>query len=214
MMRARHSSGAPCDPGAGVAASPRRRGDVLMRAIFDACLDQLSTVGWKRLTMEGVAACAQTGKAALYRRWASKQDLVVDALDNTLPLVQDAPDHGNLRDDLLSLLERMRTVMHSPAGCALRAIMEELEHEHAEAFHSLVQRRVLEPGTGISVEILRRGIERGEVWDDADIELLADVAPAMMLYRAKIAGGEITPDYPARLVDEVLVPMLRPAGPA
>lgn len=182
-----------------------------MRAIFDAALDQLSTVGWKRLTMEGVAACAQTGKAALYRRWASKQDLVVAALESALPPVRDAPDRGSLREDLLTLLEQMRTVMHSPAGCALRAIMEELEHEHAKAFHSLVQRRVLEPGRCILVEILRRGIERGEVRPDADVELLADVAPAMMLYRAKISGGEVAPDYPARVVDEVLVPMLRPA---
>jgi AcrR family transcriptional regulator len=191
-------------------ASLRRRGEVLQRAIFDAVLTQLSAVGWKRLTMEGVAACAQTGKAALYRRWASKEDLVTAALENSLPPISEAPDLGSLRDDLVYLLERMRTVMYSPAGSALRAIMEEIEHEHAKTFHSLIQLKVLEPGRRVTVEVLRRGIERGEVRAAADTELLADVGPAMMLYCSKVSGAEITSEYPTKLVDEVLMPMLRP----
>jgi AcrR family transcriptional regulator len=192
------------------AASLRRRGEVLQRAIYDAALDQLSSVGWKRLTMEGVASCAQTGKAALYRRWASKEALVMAALENTLPLVGEAPDRGSLRDDLVALLSRMRDVMQSPAGCALRAIMEEIEHEHARAFHTMVQQKVLLPGQRISAEVLRRGIERGEVRPDADVELLADVGPAMMMYRAKVCGGAVDPAFPTRVVDQVLMPMLRP----
>lgn len=60
-------------------AASRRRGAVLEHAILDAALEQLSTVGWNGLTMEGVAAGAQTGKAAVYRRWPSKEDLVADA---------------------------------------------------------------------------------------------------------------------------------------
>jgi AcrR family transcriptional regulator len=191
-------------------AAFRRRGDVLERAIFEAALEQLSTLGWKRLTMEGVANCAQTGKAALYRRWPCKEDLVMAALQKALPMVQEGPDLGSLRDDLIFLLERMRTVMFSPAGCAFRAIMEEMEHEHAKQFFALVHQKVLEPGRRISAEVLRRGIERGEVRPDADVELLADVGPALMMYRSKVAGGEISADYPDRVVDEVLLPMLRP----
>lgn len=200
-----HSATTPC-PGAAL----RRRGQVLQRAIFDAVLYQLSTVGWRQLTMEGVAACAQTGKAAIYRRWASKQDLVMAALENALPLVNEAPDLGTLRDDLVYLYNQMRTIMQSPAGCALRAIMDEIEHEHARVFFKLIQQKVLEPGRRISVEVLRRGVERGEVRADADIELLADVGPAMMMYRAKVSSGEVSADYPACLVDQVLMPMLRP----
>lgn len=194
-------------------ASPaglRRRGEVLQRAIFDAALDQLSAVGWKRLTMEGVAACAQTGKAALYRRWASKQDLVMAALEGTLPIAGGTPDLGSLREDLVDLLERMLSIMYSPAGCAFRAIMEEIEHEHARAFLSLIQNKVVGPGRQIYIDVLRRGIERGEVRADADVELIADVGPALMLYRTKMSGAEITPDYPERVVDQILMPMLRP----
>src|SRR5438132_5643442 len=84
-------------------ASLRRRGAVLERAILDAALEQLSTVGWNGLTMEGVAAGAQTGKAAVYRRWPSKEDLVADALQSGLPRIEEAPDLGSVREDLLAL---------------------------------------------------------------------------------------------------------------
>ncbi len=66
------------------------------RAILDAALEQLGTVGWKGLTMEGVAAGAQTGKAAVYRRRPSKEDLVADALKAGLPSAEVAPDLGSV----------------------------------------------------------------------------------------------------------------------
>ena len=65
----------------------RRRGEVLERALYEATLAELSQVGYGRLTMEGIAARAHTGKAALYRRWASKHDLVHAALVFALPPV-------------------------------------------------------------------------------------------------------------------------------
>ncbi len=63
--------------------------------------------------MEGVATCAHTGKAALYRRWPRKEDLVVDALDHALPSPADLPDTGSLRDDLPDLLYRMTAMLNS-----------------------------------------------------------------------------------------------------
>src|SRR6201999_1637372 len=65
----------------------RRRGEVLERALYEAPLAELAQVGYGRLTTEGIAARAHTGKAALYRRWASKHDLVHAALVFTLPPV-------------------------------------------------------------------------------------------------------------------------------
>jgi AcrR family transcriptional regulator len=188
----------------------RRRGEVLMSAIYAAALEQLRVVGWRRLTMEGVAACAQTGKAALYRRWASKEDLVVAAIESTLPEPPGVPDLGDIRAELLWLMERIHTTMYSPPGCALRAIMTEIEHEHAKVFHELVQRMVFDPSRAVIAEVLRRGVARGQVRADADIDLLADLGPGMMMYRAKVCGGEVPVEYPARLVDQALVPMLRP----
>ena len=63
----------------------RRRGDKLEHALYAAALAELADVGYGRLTMEGIAARARTGKAALYRRWPTKHALVLDALCHALP---------------------------------------------------------------------------------------------------------------------------------
>ena len=214
-MMSRPESGATDTPAQDAAAAQRRRGDALRRAIFDATLAQLISVGWTRLTMEGVAACARTGKAALYRRWSSKLDLIVAALENSLPSAGDVPDLGSLREDLLHVLERTRNAMYSPAGCAVRAAMDEIATEHGgKVILKLIHDKVIEPGRWVFGQVLERGIARGEVRSGADAELLADVGPAMMLFRAKIGDGQIPADYPARVVDEVLLPMLRPNAPS
>ncbi|WP_317619902.1 TetR/AcrR family transcriptional regulator [Streptomyces sp. CBMA156] len=188
----------------------RRRGKELENAIFEAALDQLTSGGYARLTMEGVASAARTGKAALYRRWASKDELVIDALDATLPRPYDTPDLGSARDELQRLVEGFTEAMTSRVGSALNALMGEIDHERAEVFKCFITDRVLEPTAGTILEILRRGAERGDVRPGAVTPLVADVIPAVLLYQVKIRGLEtMGPDFAGRLVDEVLEPMIR-----
>ncbi|MGW2542602.1 TetR/AcrR family transcriptional regulator [Kitasatospora sp. NPDC001574] len=187
----------------------RRRGKELETAIFDATLDQLTSGGFARLTMEGVAQAARTGKAALYRRWASKVELVIDALDSTLPRPSDTPDLGSAREELLYLVESFAAVVHSRSGGAMHALMAELDHEQAALFKDFMAQRVIEPTKGVILDILRRGAERGDVRPGAVTSMVADLAPAMLLYRVKICGGQVGPEFATELVDEVMVPLMR-----
>ncbi|MGW8352039.1 TetR/AcrR family transcriptional regulator [Streptomyces wedmorensis] len=189
--------------------SPRRRGPVLERAILEAALDQLGSVGWNGLTMEGVAVGAQTGKAAVYRRWPSKEDLVADALQAGLPTLDEAPDRGGVREDLYELCLRVRDVMYSKPGFALRAVLHECDADSAERFHGLIVTGVVEPSTRLFKEVLRRGITRGEVRADAMDDLVLDVIPAMMMYRSKVCGSEWSNDEIAAVIDRVMVPLVR-----
>ncbi|MEV6107189.1 TetR/AcrR family transcriptional regulator [Streptomyces sp. NPDC051940] len=198
-------------PGAHPAAA-RRRGSVLEKAILDAALDQLGTVGWNGLTIEGVAARAQTGKAAVYRRWSSKSDLVADALKAGLPPVDRLPDFGSLRDDLLGLVRMLRSRMYSRSGQALRVLLDECDRGQAERFMGLIIGRVLEPGKELTCEIVKRGINRGDVRPDATSELVVDVLPAMMMYRHKVSGADVREEDLVRVVDEIMIPLLSP-GP-
>ncbi|MFJ8663610.1 TetR/AcrR family transcriptional regulator [Streptomyces sp. NPDC093795] len=191
-------------------ASLRRRGPVLERAILEATLDQLGSVGWNGLTMEGVAVGAQTGKAAVYRRWPSKEDLVVDALRAGLPTLDEAPDLGGVRDDLYELCRRVRDVMYSKPGFALRAVLHECDAEAAERFHGVIVTGVVEPSTRLFRTVLMRGIARGEVRADANDDLVLDVIPAMMMYRSKVCASEWSDSEIAELVDRIMVPLLRP----
>ena len=186
----------------------RRRGDTLECAIFDAVLHQLQTVGYTRLTMEGVAACARTGKAALYRRWTGKDDLVVDAIDHALPSLTDLPDHGDVREDLLDLLRRMTAMVNSPTGCALRCLLAEVDRDHQ--FSALLHERVLAPRKRGFLAVLERAADRGQVRAEA-------ASPWVGRGRAGHDGpalpGRRPPvpdDYVVSILDEVVMPLLRP----
>ncbi|MFF4036500.1 TetR/AcrR family transcriptional regulator [Streptomyces sp. NPDC001816] len=194
------------------AASPRRRGAVLERAILDAALEQLSTVGWNGLTMEGVAAGAQTGKAAVYRRWPSKEDLVADALEAGLPRFEGVPDLGSVREDLLALCRRARDAMFSRPGFALRAVIHECDPAQAERFHGVIFEGVVEPTLKLLREVVTRGIERGEVRSDAANGYVFDAIPAMMMYRSKMCGCEWNEQDLEEMIDQLMLPLLRPHG--
>ncbi|MEU7075429.1 TetR/AcrR family transcriptional regulator [Streptomyces narbonensis] len=189
--------------------SPRRRGAVLERAILEAALEQLGSVGWNGLTMEGVAVGAQTGKAAVYRRWPSKEDLVADALQAGLPRLDEAPDRGSVREDLYALCLRVRDVMFSKPGNALRAVLHECDAESAQRFHELIVTEVTEPSTRLFKDVLLRGIQRGDVRADAIGDLVLDVVPALMMYRSKVCGSEWSDREIADMIDRVMVPLLR-----
>jgi AcrR family transcriptional regulator len=86
-------------------AGRRRRGEELEAALLEAAWAELVEAGFASLTMESVAARAQTGVAVLYRRWANKGELVLAAIEHfhdTHPV--EVPDTGTLRGDLIGLL--------------------------------------------------------------------------------------------------------------
>lgn len=197
-------------PASAQAASPRRRGAVLERAILDAALEQLSTVGWKGLTMEGVAAGAQTGKAAVYRRWPSKEDLVADALQAGLPSFEAAPNLGTVRADLVEMCRRARDAMYSRPGFALRSVIHECDPVQVERFHGVIVEGVVEPTIKLLRDVIERGIERGEVRPDALNSYVLDAAPAMMMYRSKMCGSEWSDEEIDEMVDRLMLPLLRP----
>ncbi|WP_367320399.1 TetR/AcrR family transcriptional regulator [Streptomyces sp. HUAS ZL42] len=193
-------------------ASLRRRGAVLERAILDAALEQLSTVGWNGLTMEGVAAGAQTGKAAVYRRWPSKEDLVADALRAGLPRFDEAPDLGDVREDLLALCRNARDAMFSRPGFALRSVIHECDPAQVERFHGVIFGGVVEPTIQLLRQVIGRGIERGEVRPDAANGYVFDAMPAMMMYRSKVCSSEWNDQDLEEMVDQLMLPLLRPSG--
>lgn len=158
MVTSRWTAAAPAR-----AASLRRRGAVLERAILDAALEQLGTVGWNDLAMQGVATGARTGKAAAYRRWPSKEDLVADALQAGLPRFEDAPDLGDLREELLALCRQAREAMYSRPGVALGSVIHECDPSQAERFRAVIFAGVVEPTVRLIRDVVLRGISRGEV---------------------------------------------------
>jgi AcrR family transcriptional regulator len=186
----------------------RRRGAALETAIYEAVLQQLGTVGFGAMTIEGVAAAAHTGKAAIYRRWPSKEELVADTLDNVLPSLDLPLDTGNVRSDLAEIFTVMLEMMASPAGGAMQALMGELGHDHD--FITTLHERVLAPRKALMMEILLRGVARGDVRRDAIKPVVVDAGPALLVHRLLTFGPPIDPAYMEAVLDDVVMPLIRP----
>jgi len=181
--------------------------------ILDATLDLLGSVGYDRLTMDAVAAAAKASKATLYRRWATKADLVMDAIERAKGAPQFVdPDTGSLREDLLQVacvpggLNDTRTVS------VLAGIVSALHHdqEFAELFH----RRMVAPKLAEFRAIFERAQHRGEVDSTVDIELLTPLLAAIILHRSFILRLDTDDLTAARIIDEIVMPAAtrRPAS--
>ncbi|MGC0413010.1 AcrR family transcriptional regulator [Streptomyces sp. SAI-195] len=208
-------------PGAGLAADTtvgggsqprkptgsRRRGKDLERAIYSAVISQLEDVGYARLTMDRVAADARTGKAALYRRWPSKAELVVDTLDYALPAPEDAPDTGSVRDDLVEHMRQKAEVLNSSVGRAVQSLLAEIDRDRPLV--RLVQERVFQPRENVFQLILERGVQRGEVRSGRLSPLVAELGPAMLVQRFLSDSAPVPDDYLVSVVDELIMPIVR-----
>ena len=184
--------------------STRRRGDALVEAIHAAVMEELATVGYTGLSIERVAERARTGKASIYRRWPTRLELVLDAIDHVMPRLDDLPDTGNVRDDLLLVLRRIAAVMGSRDGIAARACVDGTDDELARA----VRERLIPPRKAMMLALLSRAADRGEIDADAVTPRLAETGP-MLLHGELLQRGAITDDAVIEIVDEVLLPLLR-----
>ena len=184
---------------------PRRRGDVLNSAIFEATLDELAEVGYTKLTMERVAARAGASKASVYRRWPSRMELVLDAVHHLAPDPTDTPDTGSLRGDALAFMRAAAKLLAGPGGEALRGLLGDAL---ADPSRTLELRRH-SGGTGhrIMQEIVQRAAARGEINSAAITPLRLDVAQAMLREQFLFHGPPIPDAVIVEIVDETVLPL-------
>lgn len=184
------------------ATRPRVEGDRELE-ILQAALDVLADTGYDRLTMDAVATAARASKATLYRRWSTKQALVVDAVCSQKPSGQ-VPDTGNLRDDLIAMYTGLGG-MRDPRGLAvLAAVVTAMSRD--EEFAETYRCDFIAPKIAASCVIFDRAHERGEIAEGVDIPLLASALPGIVLHRVFLLGEEATPDLIARVIDQIIIP--------
>ena len=185
------------------ATRPRIEGE-REQEVLQATLDVLAEHGYDRLTMDAVATTAKASKATLYRRWSTKQALVVDAVcsqKSSGPV----PDTGSLREDLLALYCGLGGGFRDTRGLAvLAAVVTAMSRD--EEFAEIYRHDFIAPKIAAARVIFDRARERGEIGDDVDIALLAPALPGIVLHRVFLLGEEATPDLIARIVDQIIIP--------
>lgn len=186
-----------------VRAKTRRRGDDLVRAVKAATVEQLCSVGYARLSMEGVAAAAGTGKAALYRRWSSLDELVRDSLRDLLPAPPEPDPAIPLRAGAVELVSYLNDALFDSKRAAFQAVAADSGKDDS-MLRELFRERVLDPCGQRLVELVERHTGVAGPQD----ALIASVAPALVMYECMFGRPMLTPEQVESIVDTVLLPLV------
>ena len=193
-----HSPGQSRKP-AGAAVLQPDKTDAIVAAFYD----ELAESGHEKLTMDRVAARAGVGKAALYRRWRSKEQMIAELVaamgdDEDAP----APDLGSLRDDLYAWFADAVALGNDPLLRQVMAYVIAMARSSPELIEAM--RRVPRPDRDSGRVILQRAIDRGELAPGTDLEIALDIITGPIWRRVMIAGDTLDMDYAKRITAMVL----------
>ena len=178
-------------------------------AIVRATLQTLVQDGYRGLSMERVRTLAGVGKATIYRRFPSKVELVKAAI---LHLHQDltAPeDTGSFRGDLETLQSTAIAAMRAAdAPLFLPRVLAEAAEE--PELHAIFRATLVNPRRAALRTVIERGIDRGELREEIDPEVVVDLLTAPYLYRLLIDAGDVESAFANH--DAYLDVILRGAG--
>lgn len=177
-----------------VRRSPGRPRDATLDAlVMDSVLDVIEDEGLRGCSIDEVAARAGVSKASIYRRWDSKEDLVIDAVACLADSVV-IPFEREIRADLISIVTLMGSFINEmPAGSVFPWLVgevaagTEIGRRYAEA--------VIAPRRRVVVDLIEEAIGRGELRSDLDVEMAVDMLIGPILVR------KLTGHSPRRRVD-------------
>jgi AcrR family transcriptional regulator len=172
-------------------------------AIIAAFFAELGNNGYEGLTMDRVAERAGVGKAALYRRWPSKQDMLVDLVGQYATRAVVPPDTGSLAGDLQAIADDAIAVLANPL---IPSVIQSLlaEARRSSDLAAVLTERFIKPRREAGAQMLHRAVQRGEIGPDCDLELAQDLVGGPLYLRGVILAEEFPPGYAQRLTDSVL----------
>jgi AcrR family transcriptional regulator len=180
----------------------RPRSEQARLAILRNTLKLLGTNGFSDLTIEDVAEHASVGKATVYRWWPNKAALIADAFASSTTQKLHFPDTGSVHTDMSQQMRQLIKVFRSRRGRIVSAILGggQSDRDLIAAFRE----RFLWPRRREAYATLRRGILRGELRKDVDMDLLLDSLYGPIYMRFLIRHDKLTPDFVDHLCELVL----------
>ncbi|MFZ0227181.1 MAG: TetR-like C-terminal domain-containing protein [Mycobacterium sp.] len=177
-----------------------RRGEHVRQNVLAAAFEELAANGFDGATVAGVAKRSGVHETTVYRRWVTRENLLLAALLERSAEAIPAPDTGSTREDLLAMVRGVIAYVGSAEGTAvLRAALLPVDDASAGAREAFWARRLdaLSP-------VVMRGIERGDVRADIDARLLLEMLVAPIHGRLLLTGEAVDDDFAERLVNQVL----------
>jgi AcrR family transcriptional regulator len=165
-----------------------------------AILRLLADVGYGALTMDAVASEAGVGKATIYRRWRTKQDLVVDTISDLNRAEATPADTGSLEGDLQAMLRSLVSAITGPTGAATLALLSTVPHQPALA-------AAFRNGP---LAVWRHAFEQsGEISPGAAGSVVAETTSALLVQRWLLTGQPVDEAYADEVLETVVLPLIR-----
>jgi AcrR family transcriptional regulator len=156
-------------------------------AILRAALELAVEGGLRGLSMEAIAARAGVGKATIYRRWKSKEALFAEAIAS-IALNPQVPDTGSVRGDFEAASRAAVGRMAPEAFRVLPRLLADAADD-PDLLEAL-QQSLVRPRRAAIAAIVRRGVERGELRADLDVDLVSEMLLGPMIARVLMSGGD------------------------
>lgn len=178
----------------------RPRSEHSRRATLEATRDLLHSVGYDRLTIEGIASAAGVSRQTVYRWWGAKSAIVAEAvLDGVIILPGGADAAGG---SIAGILNAMGASLVAPENAALIRALAAAAADDPSASQALYA-RMTGPTHGVLMASIAEGVQRGSLRPDIDAEVAADALIGALLYRV-LTRQDSPPDYGDRLAVTLL----------
>lgn len=187
----------------------RKRDEASRQAILEATFALLKEEGFERLSIEGIAARASVGKTTIYRWWASKGVVAVEAFLAAVEPQIAFVDSGSPRTDVVLQMQSLAAVYRGPIGRLVREMIGAAQHD--EAMREAFLAGFLEPRREQARRAVRRGIDAGLFRPDVDLDVAIDALWAPIYYRLLVSGASLD-DATIAAHAEIVLHGLRP-GP-
>jgi len=178
-------------------------------ALREAALKLLAEIGYDRLTVDAIAACAGAGKATIYRRWSGKAELVVDALTcqkGNFPI----PNTGSLRGDLDELSQQSTKSDRQLDTQVMIGLASALPHD-AE-LREVFKEKMVASHVRTLTEIFDHAVDRGEIEKVKNLDIIVSILPALILHRLMIMGTAPDHQFTESIIDGVILPLVLGEG--
>jgi AcrR family transcriptional regulator len=178
-------------------AKGRQRSPESEAAVLGATAELMKTTPLRDLTIEQIARRAGVGKATIYRWWSSKAAVALDAYLKLMARDVAIPNTGSFLQDITLQLQSVTRFYKSKEGSAFRQFLAEAQSD--PQFQQIFLDRFLSPHRVTIRSIWDRGVDRGEIVPDVDIDMAMDIVYGPMIFRLLAGHGELNDDEAAQL---------------